>query len=121
MLLLVFVTYWCDTKFSYRMYSLYGKEVPAKLTCIAEAVLKVHETSSIATPKGTVYLCSRHKNSWINNQAAVPTSIEDAYTHEPMNKIFAIVGLKKRGEPHLVYFKNGQNFQRYYSERESDN
>lgn len=113
-LILVFFTYWCDTRYAYRMYSLYGKRVPPTMACFAENILREHETQLLKTSKGAVYVCSMHCRVWIGRNLERAVYAEDAFSHEPLVKSSSIIGLQKRGEPQLVYFKNDRNFKRYY-------
>ncbi len=45
---LVFHTFWHDTKYTYRQYALYGKQVPAELVCMNGDKLLKHESIKLS-------------------------------------------------------------------------
>jgi hypothetical protein len=43
--------------------------------------------------------------------------VPDAFSGNSINKSDALIGLKEKGEPELVYFKNKQTMNEYYEQR----
>lgn len=114
MLVFVFYTYGHDTQYTFRKYRWYGKEVPKKFVCMSANALQYHESINVEHENQTYYVCSHgcHEHL-INNYQEVAFS-QDAYSGDTICKSSAIVGLKERGKPEVVYFINTKNFNNYY-------
>ena len=117
-LILVFVTYWCDTRYTFRKYALYGKELSFKLICMHHNKLTYHESVEFEYDGGTFYVCSDHCQKAITNNYSEEAFIADTYSEDTVRKCDAIIGLKERGEPNVLYFTNKQNFEKYYKVKE---
>jgi hypothetical protein len=117
MSILIFYTYWCDTKYTWRKIAWYSEEVPEKLTCMNGDNLQIHESTKAVFEDKTYYFCSQacfnHLVKHFRKVAIVP----DAFSGDSINKADAIIGLKKRNNPELVYFRNKENFNKYYESK----
>lgn len=114
-LTLVFYTYWCDTKYTYRKFALYGKEVPNELVCMCDNRLQIHESLKIMHENKAFYICSSRCNQHLINQYREVAFVTDAYSGKIICKSEAIVGLKEKNQPMLVYFENIENFNFFYT------
>jgi hypothetical protein len=113
----VFYFHWCDTRYFFRKYILYGKEISPELICEVDNLLMYHESSKIIIDTKIFYICSekcKHRILEHNQQYA---NTIDAYSGDSICKADAIIGLKERGQPSIVYFQNKQTFQMYYDQR----
>lgn len=106
----------CASIYFIRTYYLFNREVPTNIVCMAESKLKHHKTNSIKIQEQEFNLCSNKCLSIFKNKYGILETTEDAFSHEQISKSSAIIGLKERGEPELVYFKNQHNFNSYYSQ-----
>ncbi|WP_430971576.1 hypothetical protein [Sunxiuqinia rutila] len=114
---LVFYTYWCDTRFAWRKIAWYKHEVPANWICMKGDNLQIHESHKAKYKGETYYFCSQ---SCFNH--LVKHFNEVAYTTDPVSgdtllKANALIGLKKRNKTEVAYFKNKQNFKKYYESK----
>ena len=114
---LVFYTYWCDTKYAYRQYALYGKEIPFDLVCMNGNNLQIHESSKESYQGKVYFLCSKACYNHLVNHFRQDAFIPDAFSGDTICKADALIGLKNRGEPQVVYFKNKKTFNQYYEAR----
>jgi hypothetical protein len=113
-LILVFVTYWCDTKYNYRKTLLYGKEIPGKLICMNGNSIKYHKTIKVTLSGNIFYACSEKCINTIIDHYDITAFTADAFSGDTICKSSAIIGLKERGNPNVVYFENAQNFESYF-------
>jgi hypothetical protein len=115
-LILVFVlyTYWHDTQYTYRKYALYGKEVPKRVVCMSGNSLQYHESIIVEHENQTHYVCSHECHEHLINHYQEVAFTRDAYSGDTICKSNAIIGLKERGNPSVVYFENTQNFESYF-------
>jgi len=111
----VFYVFWCDVKYNYRISTLFGNEVPANLICMHENKLEYHEGIMVELNDYTFYTCSEHCKKSIINNYEEEAFIEDAFSGDTICKAGALIGLKERGKPRVIYFKNIQNFKKYYA------
>lgn len=114
---LVFYTYWCDTKYAYRQYALYGKEIPVDLVCMSGDNLQIHESSPVIHDGKTYYFCSQNCCNRLRNHFRKVAFIPDSFSGDTICKADALIGLRNRGEPQVVYFKNKKTFSQYYEAR----
>ncbi len=114
---LVFYTYGCDTRFLYHKWAWYGKEIPGEWACMNGDNLPLHKSSKAAYKNKAYYFCSRkcfnHMVSHFTEVAMIP----DAFSGDSINKSDALIGLKEKGKPELVYFKNKQTMNKYYEQK----
>jgi len=115
--ILTFYTYWCDTKYTYRQYALYGKEIPLDLVCMNGNNLQIHESSKESYQGKTYYFCSQGCYNHLVNHFRQDAFIPDAFSGDTICKADALIGLKNRGKPLVVYFKNKKTFSQYYEAR----
>ena len=114
---LVFYTYWCDTRLAWHKIAWYGKEVSGNWTCMNGDDLQIHESSKMEYKGNTYYFCSQKCFNHLMRHFGEVALVPDAISGDSINKADAIIGLKKRNNPELVYFKNKQNFKKYYEQR----
>ncbi len=117
--ILVFYTYWCDTKYTWRKYALYGKEIPKNLVCVSHNTLQHHESVKLVVKGSSYYFCSHDCHEQLLEHFHKVAYTLEAFSGDTICKANAFVGLKERGKPELVYFKNKQNFKKYYESRNS--
>jgi hypothetical protein len=117
MSVLVFYTYWCETRFVWRKIAWYGKVVPGNWTCMNGNNLQIHESTKTSYKNKTYYFCSQECFNHLAKHFTEVAIVPDAFSGDSINKAEAISGLKKRNNPELVYFKNKQNFKKYYEQR----
>lgn len=115
--ILLFRNYGHDTRFLYRRFTYYGKEISLKLVCMNSQNLQFHETSKVVYEGKTYYFCSQECFNHLVNHFQEVAFTTDAYTGDTINKADAVIGLKERWKPQLVYFKNKQNFNKYYESK----
>lgn len=119
MSILVFYTFRCDTRLAWRKIAWYSKEVPDSWVCMNGDNLQIHESTKAVFEDKTYYFCSQacfnHLVKHFRQVAITP----DAFSGDSINKSDAIIGLKEKGQQELVYFKNKQNFKKYYESRKN--
>tara|TARA_R110001583_G_scaffold10417_12_gene47976 strand:- start:36522 stop:36995 length:474 start_codon:yes stop_codon:yes gene_type:complete len=112
--ILIFYTYWCDTKYAWRKITLYGKEIPKNLVCVSHNTLQYHESIMVIVEGSPYYICSddchQHLLKYFQEVAFAP----DAFSGDTICKADALIGFKEKSNPKVVYFKNEQNFKNYY-------
>jgi len=112
--ILIFYTYWCDTKYAWRKIAWYGNEVPGNQCCMNEDKLQFHESAEIVFDDKTYYFCSKECFNHLVKHYKEVAIVSDAFTGDLINKADAIIGLKEKNKPEIVYFKNIENFNQFY-------
>lgn len=114
MVAMVFYTYGCDTMFAIRQYSLFQKALSTEKVCMIDNQMKRHSTDSYLVQQQKIKVCGKNCESIMEHHVEEVLRTDDAFSHEQITKSTAIIGLKKKGNPELVYFKNKRNFEKYY-------
>ena len=113
---LTFYTYKCDTRFFYHKWAWYGKEIPSEWACMNGDNLPLHKSSKAAYKNKAYYFCSQECFDHMVRHFTEVAIIPDAFSGDSINKSDALIGLKEKGKPELVYFKNEQTFRKYYEQ-----
>jgi hypothetical protein len=114
--ILTFYTYGCETKFSYRQWAWYGKKIPSEWVCMNGNNLQLHKSSQIEYKQDIYYFCSQNCFNHLVNHYSKVSTIQDAFSGDTILKADAIIGLKEKGQPFIVYFENKQTFKKYYEQ-----
>lgn len=114
---LTFYTYGCDTRFLYHKWAWFGKEIPGEWACLNSDNLQFHKTSKFAYKNKAYYFCSQECSNHLVKHFTEVAMVPDAFTGDSINKADAVIGLKEKGEPEIAYFKNKQNFNKYYESK----
>jgi hypothetical protein len=112
---ITFYTYGCDTRFLYHKWAWYGKEIPGEWACMNGNNLQLHKSSKVAYKNKVYYFCSQECCNHLTKHFAKVAIIPDAFSGDSINKANALIGLKERGKPELVYFKNAETLNLYYA------
>ncbi len=114
-LYLVFHTFWYDTKYAYRQYAFYGKQVPANIICMKGDKLLTHKSLKLSYKGKDYFFCNRDCYDHLVNHYKKDAVIPDPLSGDTICKANALIGLKNRGEPEIVYFQNIETFKQYYN------
>ena len=116
-LYLVFHTFWYDTKYAYRQYAFYGKEVPTELVCMNGDKLLNHKSLKLSYKGKDYFFCNRDCYEHLVNHYKEDAFIPDPFSGDTICKANALLGLKNKGEPEIVYFQNRKTFNQYYKSK----
>ncbi|MFZ5432110.1 MAG: hypothetical protein ACOZDD_17945 [Bacteroidota bacterium] len=114
---LTFYTYGCDTRLLYHKWAWYGKEIPDEWACMNGNNLTMHKSSKVAYKNKTYYFCRQECFNHLVRHFTEVAMIPDAFSGDSINKSDALIGLKEKGKPELVYFKNKQTMNEYYEQK----
>ncbi len=113
----IFIVFGHDTKFVYRKYVLYSKEVSQELVCMSDDKLLTHKSLKLSYKGKNYFFCKQkcydHFVCHFQEDAFIP----DPFSGDTICKADALVGLKNRGEPEIVYFQNRKTFNLYYKSK----
>lgn len=115
--ILLFRVYLCDTRFAWHKIAWYGKVVPDNWACMNGDNLQIHESTKAVFEDKTYYFCSQECFNRLVNHFRRVAITPDAFSGDSINKADAIIGLKTRNKQEVVYFKNKQNFKKYYESK----
>lgn len=82
--------------------------------------LQIHECTKALFDNKVYYFCSQQCFNHLAKHFKEVAIVADAFSGDSINKSDAIIGLKEKGQPELAYFKNKQNFKKYYESRNSN-
>lgn len=114
---LVFYTYRCDTRLAWHKMSWFGKEVPKNWVCMNRDNIQIHESIKTVIEDNSFYFCSQQCYNHLIAHYGKVAFTTDSFTRDSICKGNAIIGLKNKGKPTIIYFKNKQNFDKYYEAR----
>ncbi|MDD4994248.1 MAG: hypothetical protein PHR83_18660 [Paludibacter sp.] len=114
---LVFHVFWHDTKYAYRQYALYGKQVPTELVCMNGDKLLKHKSIKLSYKGKNYFFCNKSCYDHLINHFFEDAFIPDPFSGDTICKANALIGLKTRGEPEIIYFQNRKTFNQYYKSR----
>lgn len=106
---------WCDIKLYYKTHSYWSMQIPQDCICMAGDNLSQHKAKEIFINGKHFYGCSSHCCTEIKFHFSKFAYTRDALTGKKICKDKAIVGLKNKDKPDVVYFENIRNFNRFYS------
>ena len=113
--ILTFYTYGCETRFLYHKWAWYGKEIPGEWACMNGDNLQLHKSSKAVYKNTAYYFCSQECFNHLAKHFTEVAIIPDAFSGDSINKAEALIGLKEKGKPELVYFKNEETLNQYYA------
>nr|MBD3622165.1 hypothetical protein [Sunxiuqinia sp.] len=114
---LIFYTYWCDTRFAWRKIAWFKHEVPANWICMNGDNLQIHKSTKAVFNDKVYYFCSQQCFNHLAEHFKEVAIVADAFSGDSINKADAIIGLRKRNKTEVAYFKNKQNFKKYYESK----
>lgn len=117
MSVMLFYTYHCETRYAWHKFVWYGKEIPAKWICMNGDNLQIHESTKAVYENKDYHFCSQHCYNHLVKHFNEVAKVADAFSGDSLLKADAIIGLKKRNSINIVYFKNKENFMKYYATR----
>ena len=112
---LTFYTYGCETRFFYHKWAWYGKVIPGEWACMNGNNLQLHKTAKVTYNDKLYYFCNQHCFNHMVKKFRKVAMVPDAFSGDSINKADALIGLKEKGEPELVYFKNEETLNQYYA------
>jgi len=113
----IFIVFRYDTKFVYRKYALYSKEVSQELVCMNDDKLLTHKSLKLNYKGKDYFFCNRDCYEHLVNHYKEDAFIPDPLSGDTICKANALIGLKNRGEPEIVYFQNRKTFNQYYKSK----
>jgi len=111
---LAFYTYRCETRFLYHKWAWHGKEISGEWACMNGNNLQLHKTAKTVHRNKVYYFCSQECYNHLVKHFAKVAIVPDAFSGDSINKADALIGLKEKGKPELVYFKNPETLHQYY-------
>lgn len=112
---LVFHVFWNDTKYAYRQYAFYGKQVPANLICMKGDKLLTHKSLKLSYNGKYYFFCNRDCYDHLVNHYKEDAFVPDPFSGDTICKADALLGLKNLGKPEIIYFQNIETFKQYYN------
>jgi len=105
---------WCELKLYYMEVFLYRKEISPVNVCMCGNNLKIHGSKKFRFHEKEFYTCSKDCAEDLKMNYDSLAFIQDALTGKTICKADAIIGLKARREPEVIYFENEENLRHYY-------
>ena len=113
----VFIVFGHDTKYAYRKYALYGKEVPPELVCMDGDKLLYHKSIKLSYKGKNYSFCSQDCYDHLVDHFQKNAFITDPFSGDTICKADALIGLRNQGKPEIIYFQNIKTFNQYYKSR----
>lgn len=108
------IFYWCEMKFIYRERMNFGKEVSPDFICMSGDKMGYHNSTIFICNEKQFYVCSDHCSQKIKDNFQEFAFANDALSGKPICKADALIGLKTKNQPAVVYFENAENLKNYY-------
>jgi len=107
---------WCVIRLKYRMHFMYGKAIHPDWVCMNGNELELHITEGHALNKFTYFVCSHECFNRISKNYQGSCFTRDTITGQTVNKADAVIGLRSKNKPDVVYFANRSSFMKYYNQ-----
>lgn len=98
------------------MNFMYGKAIHPDWVCMNGNELELHATKGHALNKFTYFVCSQECYNRISGNYQTSGFANDTITGIAVNKANAVIGLRAKNKPEVVYFANKANFLKYYNQ-----
>jgi hypothetical protein len=106
--------YGCEIRYWYRLRTYYGKEIKPEWVCMDGNKLRQHRTLKYDINYHLFNVCSTGCYENLSSNFKIAAFATDTISGEKIFKSDAVIGLKSKKKPDLIYFKNRQNFSNYY-------
>jgi hypothetical protein len=108
------ISYCCEIKFIYRVKTNFGIAVSPDFICMSGDKMGYHKSTALICNEKQFYVCSDHCSQKIKNHFQEFAFANDALSGKPICKADALIGLKTKNQPAVVYFENAENLKNYY-------
>jgi len=98
------------------MHFMYGKVIHPEWVCMNGNELEPHNTDSYTLNKLPYFVCSHECYNRISNNYQAFGFAKDTISGKVVNKTNAVIGLRSKNEPEVIYFANQANFLKYYNQ-----
>lgn len=106
--------YGCEIRYWYRLRAFYGKEIKPEWVCMDGNILRQHQTLEYDINSHLFNLCSSGCYEDLSSNYKTSAFATDTISGKKIFKSDAVIGLKSKKKPDLIYFENKQNFSSYY-------
>lgn len=106
---------WCEIKFYYKTHTYWSTQISPDCICMAGDNISVHNAKKVQVNGKYFYGCCSNCCSEIKFHFLKFAFTHDALTGKRICKDKAIIGLKQKDKPDVIYFENIQNFKKFYS------
>jgi hypothetical protein len=79
--------------------------------------LQIHKSTKAVFNDKVYYFCSQQCFNHLAEHFKEVAIVADAFSGDSINKADAIIGLRRRNKTEVAYFKNKQNFKKYYESK----
>lgn len=110
----IIVSYWCEIELIYREKTNFGIAVSPDFICMSGDKMDYHKTTVLICNEKQFYVCSDHCSQKIKSHFQEFAFANDALSGKPICKADALIGLKTKNQPAVVYFENAENLKEYY-------
>jgi hypothetical protein len=106
--------YGYDIIYWYRQRALYGKEIKPEWVCMDGNKLLPYKSMTYDINYHLFNVCSTGCFEYLSSHFKTAAFATDTISGEKIYKSDAVIGLKSKKKLDLIYFKNEQNFAKYY-------
>jgi hypothetical protein len=106
--------YGCEIRYWYRLRAFYGKEIKAEWVCMDGNLFREHKTLKYDINYHLFNVCSTGCYEDLSSNFKAAAFATDTISGKKVFKSDAVIGLKSKKKPDLIYFENRQNFSKYY-------
>jgi len=106
--------YGCEMRYWYRLRTFYGKEINHEWACMDGNKLRQHKTLKYDINYHLFNVCSSDCYERLNKNYNTDAFAKDTISGKKILKSDAVIGLKTKKHPELIYFENKQNLIKYY-------
>lgn len=106
--------YGCEIRYWYRLKTFYGKEIEHKWVCMDGNKLRYHRTLKYDINYHFFNVCSTDCYEQLSKNYNAAAYAVDTISGKKILKSDAIISLKEKKHPDLIYFENKENLEKYY-------
>ena len=95
---------------------MYGKSIPPDWVCMNGNELELHATEAHPLNKSIYFTCSLECFYLISKNYQGSCFVKDTLTGKEVNKANAVIGLRTKNKPEVIYFENKANLTKFYQQ-----
>jgi len=110
----ILFNHWCDIRYWYRLRKSYGKELGPEWVCMDGDKLRKHKTMAYDINSHLFHVCSEGCYEYLSTHFQTAAYKTDTISGKKILKSDALIGLKSKKSPDVIYFEDRQTFNKYY-------
>lgn len=112
--IVILFNHWCDIRYWFRLRTSFGKEIGLEWVCMDSDKLRKHKTVAYDICSHLFHVCSEGCYEHLSTHFQKAAYKNDTISGKKFLKSDALIGLRSKKSPDVIYFEDRQTFTKYY-------